>query len=84
MLIVQQTQPSSCSYLIDLDFPHRESNAGGKRPFRDDKSFEVVKCWPFLDNTHSSQLTRSFYLPFADQRNRYGDFCLLRNTNLRI
>jgi alpha-1,2-mannosyltransferase len=77
-----QVDPSSCDYVVDLDFPHDPMESPHEPRYAlDDITWERVTCLPFLDVRHSSRLTRAFWLPGQtwQSRNKFGDYCLLRN-----
>ncbi|KAH8921733.1 glycosyltransferase family 22 protein [Atractiella rhizophila] len=79
--------PKTCTWLIDLDFPHRfeifqeEVPRLDLRYATDSDNWERVFCRPFLDTKHSGRLSRTFWLPgkWWEEKNRYGDYCLLKN-----
>ncbi|KAI0375445.1 glycosyltransferase family 22 protein [Pilatotrama ljubarskyi] len=73
---------STCDYLLDLDFPQHPTQAAHEpRYVADEKTWERVACQPFLDAAHSPLLTRTLWMPgeLWQQRNEYGEFCLLRH-----
>jgi len=72
----------TCDYLVDLDFPqHPTSSSYEPRYTVDHHTWERVACLPFLDASHSSLVTRIFWVPgrWWQSRNEYGDYCLLKN-----
>jgi alpha-1,2-mannosyltransferase len=77
----EQVDISTCDYLIDSDFPlNPQSSAHEPRYSIDSSTWDRVHCAPFLDARHSSLLTRTLWLPvpYWSQRNRFGEYCLLR------
>lgn len=71
---------ASCDYLIDVDFPaHPAEDTLEPRYAVQADVWDRVACKPFLDAAHSPRLTRMLWIPGMQQRNSYGDYCLLRN-----
>lgn len=78
----KQVDPSSCDYLIDLDFPSHPRESALEPRFITDKSvWETVYCREFLDAANSWTLSRILWLPGRAwwSKNEYGDYCLLRH-----
>eukprot|EP00850_Spirogloea_muscicola_P002060 SM000008S22149 [mRNA] locus=s8:31301:38281:- [translate_table: standard] len=66
-----------CDFLIELDLEQADVNLRG----RNSTNWQVLYEHPFLDNEHSSPLSRALYLPWwSEQRNRYGYYRLLKRT----
>lgn len=77
--------PSTCHYLVDLDFPHNPIESTYEPRYAvDTDTWDRAFCVPFLDARHSSLLTRTLYFPLEswEAKNSYGDYCLLRNKRL--
>jgi len=81
-----QVDPSSCSYLIDVDFPHRpDSSLSPLEPrYAVSDEWERVSCHPFLDAENSPRLQRALNLPLPGwgKALKWGDYCLLRRKGL--
>ncbi|CAG7853822.1 Alpha-1,2-mannosyltransferase alg9; AltName: Full=Asparagine-linked glycosylation protein 9; AltName: Full=Dol-P-Man:Man(6)GlcNAc(2)-PP-Dol alpha-1,2-mannosyltransferase; AltName: Full=Dol-P-Man:Man(8)GlcNAc(2)-PP-Dol alpha-1,2-mannosyltransferase; Flags: Precursor [Serendipita indica DSM 11827] len=73
--------PSTCDYIIDLDFPSREYQSRDSWFTYDKANWEKVHCRQFLDAENSPALSRILWLPGKRwwNMNMYGDYCLLRN-----
>ncbi|GAA5936586.1 hypothetical protein JCM3775_000138 [Rhodotorula graminis] len=78
--------PSTCSYLVDLDFPQRPSSTFSPLEPRYAVSDEWmrVSCHPFLDAENSPRLQRAINLPLPgwSKSLQWGDYCLLRRKGL--
>ncbi|GAA6031709.1 hypothetical protein JCM8097_001946 [Rhodosporidiobolus ruineniae] len=78
--------PSTCTYLIDLDFPSRPSSSFSplEPRYAADPSlgFEKLFCAPFLDAEHSSRAQRALNLPLPGwgEGLQWGEYCLLRRV----
>ncbi|KAJ4485060.1 glycosyltransferase family 22 protein [Lentinula edodes] len=76
---------SSCSYLIDVDFPSHPSNSLQEPRYAvQNDVWERVECQPFLDARNSPLLSRVLWLPGQKWRsmNVWGDYCLLKNRQV--
>ncbi|KAJ3863018.1 glycosyltransferase family 22 protein [Lentinula novae-zelandiae] len=76
---------SSCSYLIDVDFPSHTSNSLQEPRYAVQTDvWERVECQPFLDARDSPLLSRVLWLPGQKWRsmNVWGDYCLLKNRQV--
>ncbi|KAJ3916979.1 glycosyltransferase family 22 protein [Lentinula edodes] len=76
---------SSCSYLIDVDFPSHTSNSLQEPRYAVQTDvWERVECQPFLDARNSPLLSRVLWLPGQKWRsmNVWGDYCLLKNKQV--
>ncbi|KAJ3808814.1 glycosyltransferase family 22 protein [Lentinula lateritia] len=76
---------SSCSYLIDVDFPsHTVNSLQEPRYAVQTDVWERVECQPFLDARNSPLLSRVLWLPGHKWRsmNVWGDYCLLKNRQV--
>ncbi|KAG6337066.1 hypothetical protein ID866_2019 [Astraeus odoratus] len=72
----------TCDYLVDTDFPNYPTASQHEpRYATDEMVWDRVICFPFLDATHSSTLTRTLWVPGSwwQSKNEFGDYCLLRN-----
>ncbi|BGP38688.1 mannosyltransferase [Rhodotorula kratochvilovae] len=78
--------PSTCSFLIDLDYPSRPASSFSplEPRYALDPSWEKVHCAPFLDAENSPRLSRAVNLPLPgwQDRNSWGEYCLLRRVGL--
>ncbi|GAA5835879.1 hypothetical protein JCM9279_002129 [Rhodotorula babjevae] len=78
--------PSTCSYLIDLDFPQRPASSFSplEPRYAVSDEWERVSCHPFLDAENSPRLQRAIDLPIPGWTKslRWGDYCLLRRKGL--
>ncbi|GAA5855449.1 hypothetical protein JCM8547_007834 [Rhodosporidiobolus lusitaniae] len=79
--------PSTCSYLIDLDYPSRLPSSFSSlepRYAADEDNWEKVYCHPFLDAANSPRLNRVLNLPLPgwQDKNSWGEYCLLRRVGL--
>ncbi|GAA6002119.1 hypothetical protein JCM10207_003086 [Rhodosporidiobolus poonsookiae] len=79
--------PSTCSYLIDLDYPSRPASSFSTlepRYAADSSNWDKVLCKPFLDAAHSPRLQRALSLPLPgwQDQNSWGEYCLLRRKGL--
>lgn len=81
-----QVNVSTCDYLIDVDFKHRDyppaqATLLEPRYAIDTTTWDRVFCYHFLDAENSARFTRSFLLPLSawHKYNSYGDYCLLQN-----
>lgn len=86
-LFIIQIPVETCSYLVDLDYPLRHiagesSSDRAPRYAVESDDWHRVMCLPFVDLQSSARLSRSFYLPFLNDGNTYGDYCLLRNRKI--
>ncbi|GAA5821166.1 hypothetical protein JCM11251_004497 [Rhodosporidiobolus azoricus] len=80
-------EPSTCSYLIDLDYPSRPSSSISSlepRYAAETENWDSVFCAPFLDAANSPRLNRALDLPLPgwNEKNSYGEYCLLRRKGL--
>ncbi|KAF9074855.1 glycosyltransferase family 22 protein [Rhodocollybia butyracea] len=76
---------SSCTHLIDLDYPSHTSNSSREPRYAvETDSWDRVECQPFLDAQNSPLLSRVLWAPGEQWRslNTWGDYCLLRNRAL--
>ncbi|GAA5967449.1 hypothetical protein JCM11641_000549 [Rhodosporidiobolus odoratus] len=79
--------PSTCSYLVDLDYPSRPPSSFSDLEPRyavDTENWDMVYCHPFLDAASSPRLNRALNLPLPgwQERNSWGQYCLLRKKGL--
>ncbi|KZO96340.1 glycosyltransferase family 22 protein [Calocera viscosa TUFC12733] len=76
-------EPSTCDYLIDLDFPDRGGPPSPLEPRYaiEEKSWERVACYKFVDAANSNPMTKLLWVPLSEwtSLNSYGDYCLLKN-----
>ncbi|KIK70667.1 glycosyltransferase family 22 protein, partial [Collybiopsis luxurians FD-317 M1] len=76
---------STCTHLIDLDFPSYPSESSHEPRYAvQNDIWERVECLPFLDAQNSPLLSRVLWLPGQKwhSMNAWGDYCLLRNRQL--
>ncbi|KAI7907627.1 Alg9-like mannosyltransferase family-domain-containing protein [Cokeromyces recurvatus] len=70
-----------CDYLVDVDFPLRSVSELEPRYVRDDKHWETMYCYSFIDAENSNRLLRAFWLP-GNPGVAWGDYCMLKRKNL--
>ena len=72
---------NSCHYLVDVNFPLHNPSHHEPRYARDSEAWDRVTCAPFLDAANSPMLTRMLYIGLTawQERNAFGDYCLLKN-----
>jgi len=77
-----QVDADTCDYLLDLDYPHRPTDSYStlepRYAVQSDK-WHRVHCQRFLDSSESPLLTRALWFPGLEERNKYGDYCMLLN-----
>jgi alpha-1,2-mannosyltransferase len=82
LISLPQVEAHTCDYLMESDYPlHPVESVHEPRYATDIATWDRVHCEKFLDQRHSSLLTRALWLPGArwQQLNEFGEFCLLRN-----
>ncbi|KAM0343444.1 hypothetical protein ACHAPU_008473 [Fusarium lateritium] len=79
------TELAACSFLVDTQYPERNDPLPPNEPdyIADSKSWEIVKCEPFLDAANTHLLARILWVPdlpfIPDQfKRKWGRHCLLR------
>ncbi|RUS34300.1 Alg9-like mannosyltransferase family-domain-containing protein [Jimgerdemannia flammicorona] len=78
----KRVDPSTCTYLVDSDFPHRYVDAAYAPPPREPRyaldadTWERLACRPFLDAENSNRWSRAFWVPGARGK-VWGEYCLL-------
>ncbi|KAG9102402.1 mannosyltransferase [Ceratobasidium sp. 392] len=75
----QAADPAQCDYLVHL----RLAKDSAALPAGD---WEDAVCFPFLDASYSSTLTRALWVPGAawQRSNTFGEYCLLRDRKKAI
>lgn len=75
---------SACHYLVDVDFPLQDPFSDEPRYVTHSETWDPIYCVPFLDAVNSPMLTRTLYIGLAawQERNKFGNYCLLRNRAL--
>lgn len=69
----QAADPAQCDYLVHL-------RTAGQEVLPPKGEWDDVRCYPFLDASRSSLVTRVLWVPGAwwQQGNTFGEYCLLR------
>ncbi|QRV80297.1 glycosyltransferase family 22 protein [Ceratobasidium sp. AG-Ba] len=77
----QAADPVQCDYLVHLRLPGSQKSAALPTGQWDD-----VACFPFLDASRSSMLTRVLWVPGAawQRGNTFGEYCLLKERGKAI
>ncbi|KAI8993202.1 Alg9-like mannosyltransferase family-domain-containing protein [Pilobolus umbonatus] len=71
---------NACDYLVDSDFPLRSSSDKEPRYIQDTEHWDILECYPYLDNENSHRLARSFWIPVSAGLN-WGQYCLLKRKD---
>lgn len=79
------TELPACSFLVDTQYPERNEPLPPNEPdyIADSKSWEIIKCEPFLDVAKTHQLARILWVPdlpfIPDEfKRKWGRHCLLQ------
>ena len=73
----------ACVFLVDSQFPGRETSRNEPDYVADEEKWEVVKCEPFLDAERTGFLARALWVPEWEVvperwRRKWGRHCLLK------
>lgn len=76
-----------CKFLVDSHLPGSTPTKLEPDYIADERNWEVLKCAPFLDASHTNILGRLFWipdLPFipSKYRRQWGEYCLLRRRTI--
>ncbi|KAF2670958.1 mannosyl transferase [Microthyrium microscopicum] len=78
------TDISKCNFVVDSYFPSSEPSDLEPNYVHDTKTWEQVKCEPFLDNGATSLIGRLIWTPpidippFNKFKREWGEYCLLK------